>query len=140
MSAEERVAVRLADELMDVFFDEDPVTATLYSGGTERDALLPDLSQAAETEIRSRLAEIVERATALDPSTLDDQDQVTREVVIRSAQARVDQIDARAVEFTVTSFPIAPAGSLLLQLPQIPLVSEELAPGRAGSAVSYGGR
>lgn len=129
MSAEERVAVRLADELMDVFFDEDPMTATLYSGGTERDALLTDLSQAAETEIHSRLANIVQRATGLDPSTLDDQDQVTREVVIRSAQARIDQIDARAVEFTVTSFPIAPAGSLLLQLPQIPLVSEERANG-----------
>jgi uncharacterized protein (DUF885 family) len=113
---------RLADEMTDLLFDEDPLSATLY-GIRDRDERLPDLSESGEAALRSRAAELAARAEATEPA--DPAGRVTRDVVVQQARSLLDRIDAHTVEFTVTDLMVAPASALLYFLPLISLPAPE---------------
>src|ERR1700759_2403523 len=106
----------LADELVAVVCDEDPTVPTLYGLDGDHDRLA-DLSEAAEQGFRAKYADIAAPATALDTTTLNDEDATTLAVVNQQAQTRIDNIDARLIEYTITDIFIAPAAQLLMSLP-----------------------
>ncbi len=116
----------LADDLVAVLKDQEPAMATLL--GIDGDhSRLADLSEAAEQEYRARFVELAERATALDPAELDPAEKLTRSVVIQQARTRIDSLDSKLVEHTVTDLFVAPAAVLLTALPMIGLPTAELA-------------
>lgn len=106
----------LADEQLDLLCKADPLEATLF-GVPGYDHLLADLSEEADAALRARTVDLAARAAALDPSTMDSEDTVTRAVVEQQAQARIDMIDARLCEYTITGLFISPAAQLLSMLP-----------------------
>ncbi|GDY28674.1 DUF885 domain-containing protein [Gandjariella thermophila] len=113
---------RLADQMTELLFDEDPLSATLY-GIRDRDERLPDLSQTGESALRTRAADLARRAEAAEPR--DATERVTRDVVGQQARSLLDRIDAHTVEFTVTDLLVAPASALLYFLPLISLPGPE---------------
>ncbi len=110
----------LAEELLDLTSRLSPLGATVY-GLPGYDHLLPDHRPEAEESARSAATAIAERARALP----DDDDPVTRAVVIQQAESTVDVLDARSVEYTITDSFFAPAGELLTVLPMTTLATEE---------------
>ena len=116
----------LAEELVTVGFEQEPLWATLLGVDGPHNKLA-DLSESAEQAFRVRYADIAARAEAIDPATLSATDRVTRSVVIQQAQVRVAQLDSRLIEFTITDFFVAPASSLLTVLPMIPLLDADRA-------------
>ncbi|HEY3609699.1 MAG TPA: DUF885 domain-containing protein, partial [Pseudonocardiaceae bacterium] len=116
----------LADELVAVLKDQEPLMATVY--GVDGDHhRLSDLSAAADRAYRDRFAGLAERATAVDPAGLAAADRVTRAVVIQQARSRIDSIDTGLVEYTITDMFVAPAATLLTGLPMLGLPTPELA-------------
>jgi uncharacterized protein (DUF885 family) len=114
-------AVGLADELIAAALDANPVGATLI-GLRDRDDRLPDHSEAAEEALAARVRDIAARAEALGP--LDGPDGITRAVTIQQAEATLDQLAARAVEYTVVDSFMAPATELITMLPMIGLTDQ----------------
>lgn len=105
----------LADELLTVLHHESPLAASLR-GIRDYDHRLPDLSVQADLALRARAEGITQRARAV-PEGLDEQDAMTRAVVVQQAMALVARVDAKLIEHTV-AFPLtAPAASLLHRLP-----------------------
>jgi uncharacterized protein (DUF885 family) len=113
-----RATAQLADELLQAALDMFPVGASLV-GLRDRDDRLPDYTEAGQEAERARVAAIADRATALDPSSLGDQDRVTRSVVLQQAASMVDTLAARGVEYTVTDSMFCPVIELLSTLPMI---------------------
>ncbi|SDM77654.1 DUF885 domain-containing protein [Allokutzneria albata] len=107
---------RLADELLDVIFDQNPVFATI-TGMRERDHLLGGFSQEFEAELIARYTDVLDRARALPVEGLSAQDAVTRAVVVHNAEAALEQFDVRFVDFTVTDDFIAPYAEMLTAIP-----------------------
>lgn len=116
----------LADELVGVLYDQEPTTPTMYGLDGDHDRL-GDLSETAEADLRARYASVAERATALDPAALSADERITRAVVIQQAHARIDSLDSRQIEHTVTDLFVAPAPVLLSMLPMIGLTTPALA-------------
>jgi uncharacterized protein (DUF885 family) len=116
----------LADEFVQVLCDQEPTIPSLYGlpGDHHR---LADLSAAADKRFRAASAGFVDRATAIDPATLSPADATTRAVVIQQANARIDDLDSRMIEYTITDIFVSPAGRLLLSLPMQNLPTAELA-------------
>ena len=112
----------LADQLMAHLFEAEPVSATL-NGVREYDDRLADLSLAAEQAHSHTRKQIRESAIALDPSILDEQDRITREVIICLTDIGDDTAVADALAYTATAFPVAPASSLLAYLRMTVLTS-----------------
>jgi uncharacterized protein (DUF885 family) len=108
----------LADEQLDIICHADPLEATMF-GLPGFDHLLDDLSEAGQATLRDRQAGIVAKAAAIDSSTLDNEDAVTRSVIEQQARARIDQIDSRWLEFNITGLFVSPASGLLSMLPMI---------------------
>jgi len=100
----------LADELLDVLFDAEPLGASLH-GVPGYDDRLADPSEAADAELRARCADIAARA--------EESDDVTAQVTAQQARAAIDRIDARQVEYTVTDLFNGAASSLLTFLPML---------------------
>jgi uncharacterized protein (DUF885 family) len=116
----------LADELVAVLMDQEPLMATMLGiDGDHR--RLADLSEAADRAYRDRFVGLIERATAIDPAGLDAEDRITRAVVIQQARTRMDSIDSGLVEYTITDMFVAPAAVLLIGLPMVGLPTAELA-------------
>jgi uncharacterized protein (DUF885 family) len=116
----------LADELVAVLMDQEPLMATML--GVDGDhRRLADLGEAAERAYRDRFVGLIERATAIDPAGLDAEDRITRAVVIQQARTRMDSIDSGLVEYTITDMFVAPAAVLLIGLPMVGLPTAELA-------------
>ncbi|WP_447009627.1 DUF885 domain-containing protein [Saccharothrix hoggarensis] len=111
---------QLADELLDLMCTLTPLGATVY-GVPGYDHLLADHRAESHEAARARAVDIADRAR----SRPDDDDPVTRAVVIQQAGAIVDQIDARGVEYTITDSFFAPAGELLSILPMTVLSGPE---------------
>jgi uncharacterized protein (DUF885 family) len=111
---------KLADELIEVIADEDPLLATMY-GIRDRDDVLPDLAEDADRELRARASGIVNQARALGAEALNPVDQVTRAVIEEQAEAVRHRIDARAVEYTITNHFVAPAARVIHYLPRVPI-------------------
>jgi uncharacterized protein (DUF885 family) len=116
----------LADELVGVLHEQEPLAPTIYGLDGPHDRLA-DLSETAEQEFRQRYVDIAARATALDPSDLPADERITRAVVIQQATARVDDTDSRLIEHTVTDLFVAPAAVLLSLLPMVGLANADLA-------------
>ena len=113
----------LADELVEVSFDHEPLDAAIL--GIRPDAPgLGDPSAAAEAAFREKLVALKERAEAVDPAGLDAVDRVTRDVVLSSVDGHLDRIDSRVVDFTVTDLFVGPASGLLSALPMVTVTAE----------------
>ncbi len=117
----------LADELLDLILDADPLSATLL-GVPGRDDRLGDVSEAAERTLRADLLAIIGRADAIEATGASvGQNAITIKVVAQQARAAVDSIDARSIEHTITDLFIAPVSRLLTGLPMIVLPDAERA-------------
>jgi uncharacterized protein (DUF885 family) len=110
----------LADEQLDILCRADPLEASLL-GLPNYDHLLADLTEAGEAELRDRESDIAARAAAIDPSTLDAEEAVTLAVIEQQARARIDTIESRQTEFTITGLFVSPASQLLSLLPLVSL-------------------
>lgn len=120
MTREPSRADALADELVKLTFEAQPIAATVY-GIPGYDDRLGDPSAAAEQELRARAADIAARAT--EKSDVDETDTVTLAVVAQQARTFVDRIDSHLAEYTITDLFIAPASGLLTLLPMIQLTT-----------------
>jgi uncharacterized protein (DUF885 family) len=127
----------LADDLVEVILDEDPLFATLY-GIRDRDSALRDLSVEAARVLRARAVAIAARARALDETTLPAEDRVTRAVIEEQAAAVIDRIDARAPEYTVTDLFVAPAARVLHYLPRVPVTGTTQASAYVSRLAQFG--
>jgi uncharacterized protein (DUF885 family) len=103
----------LADQLVDLLADEDPLNE-LLQGYPGYDHRLPDLDEAAGERLKGRA-----RQLAIAASTVDTHDAVTRGVVVQQAEAVATRVDARLIEHTVADFDISPIIVLLARLPEI---------------------
>jgi uncharacterized protein (DUF885 family) len=115
--------VDLADELMDAFFDAQPLMATLV-GIRDREDQLTDHSEDAEREFGARVAAIAERARAIDPAGLTRDDRTTRAVLLTQADHVRARNASHAVEYAITDAFTAPASSLLIFLPMVGLTEQ----------------
>ncbi|MFJ6674372.1 DUF885 domain-containing protein [Actinosynnema sp. NPDC091369] len=105
-------ARELADEMLTLVLDADPVTATLL-GIPGWDNRLPDPSAEGERVLRSRAEDIARRARG------GDDDPVTRAVVAQQAWGLVHRLDAHLVEHTHAEGLTAPLAVLLAALPLV---------------------
>jgi uncharacterized protein (DUF885 family) len=116
----------LADELLDVIFDDDPIADTLV-GDRTRDHLLADRSRAAESAFAQRYADLARRAADLDVGAAPSVDQVTRDVVRSFAAASHDRKETGVLDVTVTDLFVAPPAELLSLMPFVSLTTPEQA-------------
>jgi uncharacterized protein (DUF885 family) len=103
----------LADDMVELVLDADPLFATLM-GVPGRDDRLRDVSEAGEAAMRARAVEIGDRARAAA-----DPDDLTLAVVRHQADGLVDRIDAKLVEHTYSESFLAPVTGLLGTLPLV---------------------
>jgi uncharacterized protein (DUF885 family) len=113
---------RLADELVDVIFEANPIWRSILALPGEHDRL-PDPSAEAAQRLRAHYRDIAARAESAEG------DPVTREVVIQQANAAVAMIDSRLPEFLVSDGFAAPVQGLLMELPVSRLTDETKARG-----------
>ncbi|MFC4002008.1 DUF885 domain-containing protein [Prauserella oleivorans] len=116
--------VALADEYMDLLFDAEPLLPAMLGLDPARTGL-GEVSEQAERELRHALERVLEQARALDPAALSAEDRTTRDVLVSSAQGRIDQIDTKTIEFCVSDLFSAPAAGLLTILPMVPVAAPE---------------
>lgn len=107
----------VADDLLDLIAEEDPLEASLV-GIPRHDHELRSLSEAADASFHERAIAIAARAELQPPS-------VTRSVVLQQAAAMVDKISARLVEHTMADFLSAPAIRLATYIPRVVPTSSE---------------
>lgn len=108
----------LADEFVETLFAAEPLLPALQ--GFRPDASgLSDLSEAAGDAFRAKLADLAERAEAIDAAGLDAEEKITRDVLVAMARAKIALIESRFVEFTVSDLFISPAAELLTVLPMM---------------------
>jgi uncharacterized protein (DUF885 family) len=119
---------QLASELTDAIFDANPVAASLL-GIRDREDRMPDFREAGDEAYRGQLEQIAARAAAVDPGRLVGEDRVTLAMVRALAEAELDQLAVRAVEYTVTDSLFSPAISLLAALPVVGIVEPAHADG-----------
>jgi uncharacterized protein (DUF885 family) len=110
----------LADELLDLLAEEDPLN-DLMQGYAGYDDLLGDLSEAAHGRLRTRALDIAAKARELPP----DADPVTAAVVVQQAGALAVRMESRLIEHTMLDITIAPLLKLLSVLPTIRAASVE---------------
>lgn len=110
----------LADDLVGALFEADPVRASLL-GFHDRDAELPDLSDAAERAFARRLRGLAAAADHVDRHPLDSGDRLTLDVVRVVAADGADVAAARRPEWQVTDLWDGPAAAMLLFLPMVVL-------------------
>ena len=114
----EPAAAELADRLVDVLFDADPLRASLL-GFHDRDAELPDLSETAERALAGRLRELAAAAGRVDRNKLDSAARLTLDVVTAVAAHGADVADTRRPEWQVTDLWEGSAAAVLLFLPLV---------------------
>src|SRR5689334_6853592 len=110
----------LADQLVDVIADEDPLLATMY-GIRSKDRDLRDHDEDADRKLVARATAIGQAADSIPNASLSDEEKVTKSVVRELAIAVRLRQAARAVEYTVTDFLVAPAARALHYLPRTPV-------------------
>ncbi|MBA0124948.1 DUF885 domain-containing protein [Haloechinothrix sp. YIM 98757] len=114
---------QLADELLEVQFDADPLWPALLGVDMTRPGL-GDMTEEAERHTADRMRDILDRASALDPAELAAEDRTTRDVVIAHARAALDEFGVGMAELTVTDLFVAPAAQLLSLLPMLSVGDE----------------
>lgn len=118
----------LADELLTVYLDANPLDATL-TGIRDREEGLSDYSEPGETALAAAVGEIADRARAVDPATLGSEDRVTRAVILAEAEHAQIRVASRGVEYTITDTWTAQAPGLLINIPMIGLTEQAHADG-----------
>lgn len=118
----------LADELMAVYFDAHPLAATI-NGIRDREEGLTDYSEAGEEAFATTVAEIADRARAVDPDTLGADDRITRAVLLATVEQMRARIAARGVEYAITDTWTAHGPDLLINIPMIGLTEPAHADG-----------
>jgi uncharacterized protein (DUF885 family) len=116
----------LADELLDALLDAYPLWATLL-GFRERDDRLTDYSEAGDEAVRAQVSAIAARA--LDADVFGPEDRVTGAVVLQQAEAALDRVASRAVEYTVTDYGTAAVVNLLWGLSMVGIAEQAHADG-----------
>ena len=106
----------LADDLVEILFDADPLWASL-SGFHDRDARLPDLGDAAERALAGRLRALAAATGEVDRAGLAAGDRLTLDVVRTVATDAADLADTRRPEWQVTDLWQGPAAAILLFVP-----------------------
>ncbi len=114
----------LADELLTAVFDADPLAGSLY-GFPGRDDLLPDFSEAAQTEQSRALASIAARAEQMHEHGLEETELQTLDFVRNLARGMADAAVVPMIEFTISDTFVAPVGSVLTMLPKLQLDTTE---------------
>jgi uncharacterized protein (DUF885 family) len=114
----------LADELVQLYFQENPLYATML-GVPGYGRTLPDPSPEAEAALRARVQDVAARAAAVDVAGLSADDVVTRAMIIHHAGEIVELIDAKQVEFTISDLFVAPAANLIMTLPMLAVTTPE---------------
>ncbi|HJP77150.1 MAG TPA: DUF885 domain-containing protein [Pseudonocardiaceae bacterium] len=116
----------LADELVAAIVSEQPLEASMLGVTLDPDRLR-DYSVSADAELRGRFAGIGARADAIDDAGLTGRERITRALISYEAAGRIDRLDAREIEYTVSDFFISPAPALLQALPTVAIDTPELA-------------
>ncbi len=92
----------LADELHAFRLAEDPIAASAM-GLRGFDAGVPDVSAAADARRRAVYADLLDRTRRVVPAATDAADAITAACVLATVEAALAEIDAGAVEFTVSA-------------------------------------
>ena len=119
----------LTEQFWDLSMSQSPVWASML-GDHRFDEELPDISEEGEALQAEEMARMLERARAVDPSQLVDEDVVTRDVLCAEAENRVLELSTRAHEFTVSA-----AFGVQTQLLQVPLFVSVTEPEHADALV-----
>lgn len=114
----------LADELLEAQFDANPIWPALLGVDATRPGL-GVITEADEQRVAAVVDDILRRARELEPQSMEQQERLTRDVVITLAQSQLDELAVRAVEFTVTDLFVGPASGLLTLLPMLTLNGPE---------------
>lgn len=114
----------IAEDLVTYMWERDPLEATLM-GFRQYDAGLADLSPAAEAAFRDRRHALRKRALEIGNDELDEQDLLTKAVVLAVINNMDEYEIAGMEEFTITDFPIAPASILLAFVRMIRITNAE---------------
>ena len=126
MASGDTEANRLADEVLDRWFDAEPMLPTLL-GIPGHDDRLADLSAGAEQRLRADLLAYAERGDALAVSTMDSAEALTATVVAQQARVRVDMLDAGLVEYGISDRMGSPVAEMFMYLPMITLSGADAA-------------
>jgi uncharacterized protein (DUF885 family) len=89
----------LAGEYFDYLMEDDPTWAHML-GDYSRADQFQHVSRAAEDERIARLRSYAERTEAIDPAALDDDERITRGVLLTDATTRADLTSARLAELS----------------------------------------
>ena len=120
----------LADELLRVLLDADPLRAVLL--GLPAPAGLPDPTERAERALAERLRGVVARADGIDRAALDPADRLTLDVLRAIAVGEAGVADARKPEWQVTDLWDSPVAGMLIFLPMSTLPGPGEADGYVG--------
>ena len=121
----DRIAA-LADRFLHLLLDADPLQATLL-GFRDRDARLADLSAEHEARLAVERADIRAELMDVDVADLDEQDRLTRAVLLAQLGYDDDLSAVAAVEYTAAAFPVSPASVLLSYLRMVVATDAEQA-------------
>lgn len=113
----------LAERLLRSILDAEPLDATLV-GFREYDDRLADISTGKEEALRLDRQQIRAEATDIDPAGLDNQDAVTRAVLIAQTEYADAAAAAEALEYTVAAFPVSPSSVLLAYLRMVTVTND----------------
>lgn len=126
----------LADEYWAVYLADNPTEAHLLGHYPEQ-GRFEDASRAAEDRVIATQRDLARRAEALDPATLDDQQQITRLVLVANATAQADLLEARLTELGADPiFGIQAVMPLILGMLSLP--TAEVAEAMAGTLEGVG--
>ena len=87
----------LADEYWPAYLADNPTEAHLLGHYPEQ-GRFEDASRAAEDRVIATQRDLARRAEAIDPASLDEQQQITRLVLVANATAQADLLEARLTE------------------------------------------
>ena len=126
----------LADEYWAAYLADNPTEAHLLGHYPEQ-GRFEDASRAAEDRVIATQRDLARRAEALDPATLDDQQQITRLVLVANATAHADLLEARLTELGADPiFGIQAVMPLILGMLSLP--TAEVAEAMAGTLEGVG--
>ncbi|WP_328617611.1 DUF885 domain-containing protein [Amycolatopsis sp. NBC_00355] len=118
----------LADELVELTFEHDPLLRSVLGLPGDNDRLA-DQTRAAQERFRAAYTGLAARARALPAAKLTPQEAVTREVVVAAAEVEADRLASRMTDLAVSTGFTAPALGLLMLLPYYKLDDEPKARG-----------
>jgi uncharacterized protein (DUF885 family) len=116
----------LAERYFQVAMDASPFTASVF-GVAGWDALVPDLSEAAEAESDRRLAELQAELGGIDPAGLDPQQRVTHAMLGRALADGRAELAARWPELTVSATSSGIQTAVLGLVPKVVLATPDRA-------------